>query len=149
MVKYPQGFPVAELKTKVRTESASAYLAALPDPRLRKDAKTVAAMMRRLTGKPARRWGPSIIGFGEVRLRYASGRELDWFLVGFALRKPALVLYLGLGDALSAAALKKLGPHKRGAGCLYLKTLEGVDLEVLEGLARTGIEQVRAKAVTG
>ncbi len=68
---------MAELKTRVRTASVSAYLAALPDPRLRKDAKTVAAMMRRLTGKPARRWGPSIIGFGEVRLRYASGRELD------------------------------------------------------------------------
>ncbi len=142
---------MAELKTRVRTASVSAYLAALPDPRLRKDAKTVAAMMRRLTGKPAKRWGPSIIGFGEVRLRYASGRELDWFLVGFAPRKPALVLYLGLGDALSAAALLKLGPHKRGpgpnSGCLYLKTLEGVDLKVLEQLARTGIEQVRAKAV--
>jgi hypothetical protein len=142
---------MAELKTKVRTASASAYLAALPDPRLRKDAKTVAAMMRRLTGRPGKRWGPSIIGFGEVRLRYASGRELDWFLVGFAPRRPAMVLYLGLGDALSAAALKKLGPHQRGpgqnSGCLYLKTLEGVDLAVLEGLARTAIERVRAKAV--
>jgi hypothetical protein len=144
---------MAELKTKVRTASASAYLAALPDPRLRKEAKTVAALMRRLTGKPGKRWGPSIIGFGEVRLRYASGRELDWFLVGFAPRRPAMVLYLGLGDVLTAAALKKLGPHQRGpnskSGCLYLKTLEGVDLEVLEGLVRTAIERVRAKAVTG
>ncbi len=101
---------MAELKTKVRTASASADLAAHPDPRLRKDARTVAAMMRRLTGRPGRRWGPSIVGFGEVRLRYASGRELDWFLVGFAPRRPAMVLYLGLGDVLSAAALKKLGP---------------------------------------
>jgi hypothetical protein len=144
---------MAELKTKARTASASAYLAALPDPRLRKDAKAVAALMRRLTGKPAKRWGPSIVGFGEVRLRYASGRELDWFLVGFAPRKPAMVLYLGLGDVLTAAALKKLGPHQRGpnaaSGCLYLKTLEGVDLTVLEGLVRTAIERVRAKAVTG
>jgi hypothetical protein len=143
---------MAELKTKVRTASASAYLAALTDPRLRKDAKTVAALMRRLTGSPGRRWGPSIIGFGEVRLRYASGRELDWFLVGFAPRRPAMVLYLGLGDLLTAAALKKLGPHQRGpnrkSGCLYLKTLEGVDLKVLEGLVKTAIERVRAKAVT-
>ncbi len=53
--------------------------------------------MRRLTGKPGKRWGPSIIGFSQVRLRYASGRDLDWFQVGFAPRKPALVLYLGLG----------------------------------------------------
>jgi hypothetical protein len=143
---------MAELKTKVRTASASAYLAALTDPRLRKDAKTVAALLRRLTGKPGKRWGPSIIGFGEVRLRYASGRELDWFLVGFAPRRPAMVLYLGLGDLLTAAALKKLGPHQRGpnrkSGCLYLKTLEGVDLTVLEGLVKTAIERVRAKAVT-
>jgi hypothetical protein len=144
---------MAELKTKARTASASAYLAAIPDPRLRKDAKTIAALMRRLTGRPGTRWGPSIVGFGEVRLRYASGRELDWFLVGFAPRKPALVLYLGLGDVLSAAALKGLGPHRRGpnasSGCLYLKTLEGVDLEVLEKLVRTAIEKVRARAVTG
>jgi hypothetical protein len=143
---------MAELKTKVRTASASAYLAALTDPRLRKDAKTVAALLRRLTGKPGKRWGPSIIGFGEVRLRYASGRELDWFLVGFAPRRPAMVLYLGLGDLLTAAALKKLGPHQRGpnaaSGCLYLKTLEGVDLKVLEGLVKAAIERVRAKAVT-
>ena len=117
--------------------------------RLRKDAKTVAALMRRLTGKPGTRWGPSLIGFGEVRLRYASGRELDWFLVGFAPRKPAMVLYLGLGDALSAAALRKLGPHKRGMGCLYLKSLEGIDLKVLEGLVRSAIEKVRARGVTG
>jgi hypothetical protein len=144
---------MAELKTKVRTASASAYLAALTDPRLRKEAKTVAALMRRLTGSPAKRWGPSIIGFGQVRLRYASGRELDWFLVGFAPRTPAMVLYLGLGDVLTAAALKKLGPHQRGpnaaSGCLYLKTLEGVDLKVLEGLVKTAIERVRAKAVSG
>ena len=144
---------MAELKTKARTASASAYLAALPDPRLRKDAKTVAALMRRLTGKPGTRWGPSIIGFGQVRLRYASGRELDWFLVGFAPRRPALVLYLGLGDVLSAAALKKLGPHKRGptrnSGCLYLKSLDGVDLTVLEGLVLTAIAKVRARGVTG
>ena len=144
---------MAELKTKARTASASAYLAALPDPRLRKDAKTVAALMRRLTGKPGTRWGPSLIGFGEVRLRYASGRELDWFLVGFAPRKPAMVLYLGLGDVLTAAALKKLGPHKRGpsaaSGCLYLRSLEGIDLKVLEGLVRSAIEKVRARGVTG
>jgi hypothetical protein len=140
---------MAELKTKARRASASAFLAALPDPRLRKEARFIAALMRRLTGKPARRWGPSIVGFGDVRLRYASGRKVDWFLVGFSPRRPALVLYLGLGDVLSAAAVKKLGPHKRGMGCLYLKSLEGIDLAVLEGLVRTAIEKTRARGVTG
>ena len=140
---------MAELKTKARRARVSAFLAAIPDARVRKEARFIAALMRRLTGKPGKRWGPSIIGFGDVRLRYASGRELDWFLVGFSPRRPAMVLYLGLGDVLSAAALKKLGPHRRGLGCLYLKTLEGIDLAVLEGLVRTAIERVRARGVTG
>jgi hypothetical protein len=140
---------MAELKTKARRASVSAYLAALPDARVRKDAKVIGALMRRLTGQPGTLWGPSIIGFGDVHLRYPSGRELDWFLVGFSPRRPALVLYLGLGDGLSAAALKRLGPHKLGKGCLYLKTLDGVDLAVLEGLVRTAIEKTRARGVTG
>jgi hypothetical protein len=140
---------MAELKTKARRASVSAFLAARPDPRARKEAKAIAALMRRLTGSPGKLWGPTIVGFGDVRLRYASGRELDWFLVGFSPRKPALVLYLGLGDGLSTATLKNLGPHKRGKGCLYLKSLEGIDLTVLEGLVRTAIEKTRARGITG
>jgi hypothetical protein len=139
---------VAELKTRARRASVSAFLAALPDTRVREEAKAIAARMRRLTG-PGKLWSPSIVGFGDVRLRYASGRELDWSLVGVSPRKPTLVLYLGLGDGLSAAALKSLGPHKRGKGCLHRKSLEGIDLTVLEGLVRTAIKKTRTRGIAG
>ena len=131
------------MKTKKKNASVSAFLSAIQDPRARKDAQTVAALMKRVTGKAPRMWGPSIVGFGDVHLRYPSGRELDWFLVGFSPRKPALVLYLGLGDGQSASLLEKLGPHKTGKGCLYLRSLEGVDLAVLAKLGQSKVAQAR------
>lgn len=136
---------MAENKTKPQRARVSAFLSAIQDARARKDAQTVSRMMKRLTGKAPRMWGPSIVGFGDIHLRYASGRELDWFLVGFSPRKPALVLYLGLGDGLSAAHLKKLGPHKLGKGCLYLRSLEEIELPVLEDLVRAAIAKASGK----
>jgi hypothetical protein len=136
---------MAELKTKARRASVSSFLSAIQDPCARKDAETVSRMMKRLSGKAPRLWGPSIVGFGDIHLRYASGRELDWFLVGFSPRKLALVLYLGLGDGKSAAQLKKLGPHKLGKGCLYLRSLEKIDLAVLEELVAQTIAKARAR----
>ena len=74
----------AKTKTKPKRARVSAFLSAIADPRARKDAQTVGALMKRATGKAPRMWGPSIVGFGDVHLRYPSGRELDWFLVGFS-----------------------------------------------------------------
>ncbi len=137
---------MAELKTKPRRASVTAFLAAIPDARARKDAQTVSRMMKGLTGKAPRMWGASIVGFGDLHLRYVSGRELDWFVIGFSPRKPALVLYLGLGGGLSAPLLKKLGPHKLGKGCLNLRSLEEIKLPVLEDLMRAAISKAGAKA---
>src|SRR5262249_48674962 len=82
-------------------------------------------------------WGPSIIGFGSRRLKYPTGREIDWFKIGFSPRKQNLALYLGIGDdglGERAALLEKLGKHKTGKGCLYINALEDVDASVLKKL---------------
>lgn len=78
-------------------------------------------------------WGSSIIGFGNVRYKSpATGREVDWFKVGFSQRKANVSLYLGLDIRQHAEALSKLGKHKTGVGCLYINKLEDVDIKILE-----------------
>ena len=108
---------------------------AVADERRRSDARSVAAIMAEVTGEPAVAWGGGIVGFGAYRYRYASGREGHAPLVGLAPRKTAMVVYLvgGYGDRY-AALLARLGPHKAGKGCLYLKTLDGIDIGVLRRL---------------
>jgi hypothetical protein len=136
---------MAGMKTKKKDASVSAFLSAIQDPRARRDARTISALLKRVSGATPRMWGPSIVGYGDVHLRYPSGRELDWFLVGFSPRKPALVLYLGLGDGQSASLLEKLGPHRTGKGCLYLRSLEGVNLAVLTKLVQSTVAKARKR----
>jgi hypothetical protein len=109
-------------------------IAALADPVQRADAEVIAALMTRLSGEPARMWGPSIIGFGRYRYRYDSGREGEMCRIGFAPRKGQMVLYLLDGHAGHAAELARLGRHKTGKSCLYVRRLADVDLAVLETL---------------
>ncbi|MBE2254211.1 MAG: DUF1801 domain-containing protein [Myxococcus sp.] len=121
----------ATLKTAPTKTSFAALLETLPADR-RAEAKTLAALMQKHTGAAPVIWGSAIVGFGDVHLTYATGRELDWFRCGFAVRKKALALYgLKAADGSSAALLKQLGPHEEGAGCVLLKKLEHVDPKVL------------------
>lgn len=98
-----------------------------------RDARTLLEIMARVTSQPARRWG-SIIGFGHYHYRYESGREGDAAAAAFAPRKAAMTVYLNDGISRHEEALARLGPHKHGVGCLYLKNLDDVDLPVLEGI---------------
>jgi hypothetical protein len=97
----------------------------------RLDARTLLDMMRRITGEEPRRWG-TIIGFGNYHYKYESGREGDSPSAAFAPRKPATVIYLPDGLGAHTDRLQRLGPHKTGVGCLYLKDLEELDMGVLE-----------------
>ena len=125
----------AELKTRPTGSDVAAFLATVPDAVRRDDGSALLAMMRKVTGAEPKLWGPSIIGFGDVHLRYESGRELDWFVCGFSPRKDSLVLYGILAhDGAVDALLAKLGKHKVGKGCLYIKKLADVDVKVLEQL---------------
>lgn len=124
----------AKLKTKATTGSVDEFLGAL-DPERRKDCETLVRMLSRVTKAPPKMWGKAIVGFGERRMTYESGRELDWFVAGFSPRKKDLTLYLP-GRPLDGDLGKRLGKHSSGKGCLYIRKLSDVDLDVLEEIAR-------------
>jgi hypothetical protein len=135
---------MAGLKTKKTAASAAAFLDGLPEAR-RADARKVAAMMKRATGAGPKLWGSSIVGFGSRTLRYSSGRELEWMLVGFSPRKAALVLYLAGDWTAKDPLLAKLGKHQRGKGCLYVRSLDEVDEKVLAQVVNRAVKAVRAR----
>ena len=142
---------MAELKTKATAASVARFVAGIKDDRRRREVETVLALMKSATREDPRMWGTSIVGFGDQRYRYASGREGNWFLVGFSPRKQNLTLYLSGGFADAGPLLAELGKHTTGKGCLYLRSLEDVHLPTLERLIARVVESgVRAhEAVIG
>lgn len=137
---------MAELKTKATNASVDKFLAGVQDERRRNDCLTVAKLMQQVTKAPPKMWGPSIVGFGDYTYRYESGRELEWFLVGFSPRKEALTLYLMPGSLEFSAALKNLGKHKTGKGCVYIKSLDDVDQHALKALLQESVKRCKEVA---
>jgi hypothetical protein len=136
----------AENKTQPTQMSVTYYLASLQPDKKREDAMAVNALMRRVSGEVPRMWGESIVGFGKQRYKYESGREGDWFLVGFAPRKANLVLYIMPGFKEYGPLMKKLGKYKTGKSCLYINKLSDVNVAVLEQLVARSVEHMRAQA---
>jgi hypothetical protein len=134
---------MAENKTKATTKSVPEYLEQIADPKRKADCKTIAVLMENLTGSRPKMWGDSIVGFGDYRYKYASGREGDWFLSGFSPRKQSLTLYIMGYLEYYPDHLERLGKFKHGKGCLYINKLEDVDMEVLEDLIRTSIKRLK------
>jgi len=126
---------MASQKTLPSAQSADAFIATVPNDARREDARNLCRLLAQWTGERPVMWGTSIVGFGSYRYRYDSGREGTAALVGFSPRKAGLVLYLvgGVQDRYPAL-LQRLGPHKVGKGCLYLKRLDDADHEVLHTL---------------
>lgn len=124
---------MAELKTKPTDQSVEEFIDTLPEPRMREDSRAILAMMRETTGTSPVLWGSGIIGFGNWRYKYASGREGDWFRVGFAPRKKRLTFYVTPG-AERERLLNRLGKHKTGGGCIYVNRLADIDPDVLREL---------------
>jgi len=135
---------MAEIKTKPTQVSVDAFIEAVPDATRREDAKTLVGMMERLTGESAKMWGPTIIGFGSYHYKYDSGHEGEMCRIGFSPRKAELVLYVLNAYSDQSAELAKLGKHKTGKGCLYVKRLADVDMAVLEGLLRDKLARMNA-----
>ena len=105
----------------------------IKDEQKRKDSFVLLEMMKKATGEEPILWSSSVIGFGNKRYKSpTSGREVDWLRIGFSPRKANLSLYISVGIKEHAAALKKLGKHKTGVGCLYINKLEDIDLKVLK-----------------
>ena len=121
--------------TRPTDASVEGFLARVPSEQRREDARRLCAMMQEITGEPPAMWGTSIVGFGAYHYRYASGHEGDAPLAGFSPRSQHLVIYLAseFGDRYQPV-LARLGPHKSGKGCLYLKRLGDVDHDALREL---------------
>ena len=133
----------AELKTKKNEASVEDFLNEIADENARADCKKVAEMMEKATGAKPRMWGASIVGFGTYNYKYASGREGEWMEVAFSPRKANLTLYIMSGFKEYDELLAKLGKHKTGKSCLYIKRLSDVDEKVLMELIESSIENVR------
>src|SRR5687768_15515005 len=133
---------LAEIKTKPTAASVTEFIGAIEDEVKRKDSFVLTEMMKKASGEEPVLWGSSIIGFGNKRYRSsATGREVDWLKIGFSPRKANLALYLSLNIQEHADALKKLGKHKTGVGCLYINKLADVDLEVLREIIHVSLKQ--------
>ena len=133
---------MAEIKTKPTSASVEDFLNNVKDEQKRKDSFVLLEMMRKATGEEPILWSSSVIGFGNKRYKSpTSGREVDWLRIGFSPRKANLSLYISVGIKEHAAALKKLGKHKTGAGCLYINKLEEIDLNVLKGMIEASLNR--------
>ncbi|WP_118953391.1 DUF1801 domain-containing protein [Taibaiella helva] len=133
---------VAEIKTKENDASVEAFIAGLPEEQKRQDCYTLLKLMEKATKEKPRMWGASLIGFGNLRYKSpTSGREVDWFRIGFSPRKANLSLYLTMDIKAHAEVLQKLGKHKTGAGCLYITKLADVDMKVLEGMIKAAAQK--------
>lgn len=125
---------MAQNKTVETTNSVASFLGAIPDETKRTDSQQLVSIIEAQTGTSPKMWGPAIVGFGSYHYKYESGREGDAPLVGFSPRKDALTLYLSSDFPERETLLTQLGKHKTGKGCVYIKKLSDVNLDVLQAL---------------
>lgn len=137
---------MAEAKTKPTEQSVESFLDKVPDEQVRDDCFSLIKLMKNVTGFPPKMWGPAIVGFGKYHYKYESGHEGDSCLAGFSPRKQNITLYVMPGFSNeSPDLLKKLGKHKAGKGCLYIKKLEDIDTGVLEKLVKQSVDYLKKK----
>jgi hypothetical protein len=131
---------MAELKTKETDASVEEFLNQVPDEETRRDCFEISRLMQQATHAEPKMWGTSIIGFGNRHLKYASGRELDWMLIGFSPRKANITLYVNCSPKRQVELLNQLGKHSAGKGCIYIKRLKDVDADVLAELINLSVQ---------
>ncbi|RKD86325.1 DUF1801 domain-containing protein [Mangrovibacterium diazotrophicum] len=138
---------MAELKTKANDQSVEAFLQKVEPTKKRDDSFKLLEMMKRLSGLEPTMWGESIVGFGTYHYKYASGREGNWFQIGFSPRKQNFSVYLMSCDAANDLSdeLERLGKHKTGKACLYFNKLADIDTSVLEEMIVKALKILESK----
>ena len=137
---------VYQAKTRPETGNVDAFLAQVEDPVKRADSHRLVELMQEVSGEPPVLWGGNIVGFGSYHYTYASGHDGDACLIGFSPRKADFSIYLmgtPEGAAPRDALLARLGKHRMGKGCLYIKRLDDIDIGVLRELAEVSIRTLR------
>jgi hypothetical protein len=132
-------------KTRPTKVSAASHIAAIANEEQRNDARRLVVLMRKVTKQEPRMWGPSIVGFGSYHYKYASGHEGDSALTGFAARGRELVVYIAESFEGRDALLAKLGEHRTGKVCVYIRRLADVDLKVLEKLVARSMADTKSR----
>jgi nucleoid DNA-binding protein len=135
----------AEVKTKKTEASVEEFLNGILDEQKREDSKKICGLMQNISGAEPKMWGASIIGFGTYHYKSKSGREGDWMRIGFSPRKQNLTVYIMNGFERYDELMAKLGKHKTGKSCLYIKRLSDIDLEVLKELINLSAEHFENK----
>jgi hypothetical protein len=140
---------MAEAKTKQTEASVTDFIDKQDSEQTRDDCRTLVKMMKKITGKPAKMWGPAIVGFGKYHYKYESGHEGDSCIAAFSPRKGNLTVYIMDEFPNRESLLKKLGKHKSSKVCLYIKKLEDIDLDVLEKIVKASMDAVKKKYPDG
>lgn len=130
----------AQNKTQKTVSSVNDFLNSIDDETKRADSKAVLKLMKEVTKEEPKMWGSSIIGFGDVHLKYESGRELDWFKMGFSPRKQNIALYSMDIFEEHPELFEKLGKHKTGKGCLYINKLADINIDVFKEIMETSLK---------
>ncbi|HEY3138351.1 MAG TPA: DUF1801 domain-containing protein [Blastocatellia bacterium] len=133
---------MAELKTRPTSESVENFLNGIADEQRRRDCLRVVEIMKAATKSEPEMWGTSIVGFGRHNYKYESGTKGEWFQIGFSPRQQALTLYFMGGAERNPDLLKKLGKHKIGRACLYIKRLDDIDLPTLKQLIKRSVADI-------
>jgi len=136
---------MADNKTRATGASVDDYIAARASDTQRRDCQRLLAMLEQATRQAPVMWGPSIVGFGSYRYTYESGRSGEAPLVGFAIRGRELVVYLNADDAAQQDLLARLGKHTMGKACLYFKSLDELDTQVLAQLVANAVTELRRR----
>ena len=137
---------MAELKTKKNDKSVNDFLASIESLEKRNDSLSILEMMKNIVNEEPSMWGDSIIGFGNHHYRYESGREIDWFEIGFSPRKQNITIYFMTGHIHKEQKLNALGKYKTGVGCLYIKKLKDVHEDILKELIVESVNHINEKA---
>lgn len=135
-------------KTTQTTQDVTSYIQAITDEKKRADAFEILKIMEKVSGFDAKMWGPSIIGFGSYHYKYDSGREGDAPLIAFSPRKATIALYVGCEAEIKEKLLKKLGKHKGDKGCIHIKTLSDIDIDVFKSLIQESLKYYKTKYST-
>ena len=134
---------MAENKTKETKANVDNFINSIKEITIREDCHKIIKIMKSATKAEPKMWGQNIVGFGSYHYKYASGREGDFFLTGFSPRKQNLSIYLMVGFDNQKSQLKKLGKHKIGKSCLYIKSLSDVDVKVLNEMIVQSVKQMK------
>jgi len=133
---------MAKNKTTQTSISVDDYISAIKDETMRKDSFSLTQLIKKQTGLKPKMCGPSIVGFGGYHYKYDSGHEGDCPLVGFSPRASAITLYLSGHFEKREELLEKFGKHKTEKGCIYVKKLDDINIEILEKMITNHIKHI-------